>query len=65
VTTRSGIPLTWDTVETVQTFDPDYQPSSGSSIIGLAFLLDTPAEVDANYEQLVAVDLFAPLPRVG
>jgi catechol 2,3-dioxygenase-like lactoylglutathione lyase family enzyme len=49
-----GTRVAWDTIETVQSFDPDYQAPSGSSGIGLAFLLDSPADVDATYEKLVA-----------
>ena len=49
-----GIRLAWDTVETIQSIDPTHQPSSGSSGIGLAFLVDGPDEVDATYEKLVA-----------
>jgi len=47
-----GIRLAWDTVEEVQSFDPDYRQPSASGI-GLAFRLDTAAEVDATYEKLV------------
>jgi catechol 2,3-dioxygenase-like lactoylglutathione lyase family enzyme len=54
VTLPGGMRLAWDTIDTIRSFDPDYQPSSGDSRIGLAFRLDTPAEVDATYERLVA-----------
>lgn len=54
VTLPGGMRLAWDTVETVQSFDPSYQRSPGSSGVGLAFLLDRPQEVDATYEKLVA-----------
>jgi catechol 2,3-dioxygenase-like lactoylglutathione lyase family enzyme len=51
-----GIRVTWDTVDTIRSFDPDYeQPAEGAaSNVGLAFRLDTPAEVDAVYAALVA-----------
>ena len=49
-----GIRLAWDTLETVRSFDPDYHPPSGGSRIGLAFLMDSPADVDAAYEKLTA-----------
>jgi len=54
VTLPGGMRLAWDTQETVRSFDPEYQPPSGSPRIGLAFRLDTPAEVDATYERLLA-----------
>lgn len=54
VTLPGGTRLAWDTVDTIRSFDPDYQAPSGSPRIGLAFRLDSPAEVDAAYDQLVA-----------
>jgi catechol 2,3-dioxygenase-like lactoylglutathione lyase family enzyme len=54
VTLPNGLRLGWDTLETVRAFDPDHQVPSGGSSIGLAFLLETPAAVDATYERLVA-----------
>lgn len=53
LTLPGGIRLAWDTIETIRSFDPDYQPSVGGPGIALAFRLDTPAEVDATYEMLV------------
>jgi uncharacterized glyoxalase superfamily protein PhnB len=51
-----GVRLAWDTVGTIQSFDPSYeQPAAGAgSNVGLAFRLDTPAEVDTVYATLVA-----------
>ena len=49
-----GTRLAWDTIETIQSFDPGFEPPSGNSGIGLAFRLNTPAEVDTTYERLVA-----------
>ncbi len=54
LTLPGGTRLAWDTIETIRSFDPDFQASSGNSSIGLAFRLNTPAEVDATYERLVA-----------
>jgi catechol 2,3-dioxygenase-like lactoylglutathione lyase family enzyme len=54
VTLPGGIRLAWDTVETIRSFDPEHEPSSGSSGIGLAFRVPAPADVDATYERLVA-----------
>lgn len=51
---RGGLRLMWDTVETVRSFDPDWQPPSAGPRIGLAFRLDSPAEVDALYDKLVS-----------
>jgi uncharacterized glyoxalase superfamily protein PhnB len=41
-----------DTVEVVKTTDPDWEPPSGGHRIGLAFLCDSPAEVDSVYKEL-------------
>lgn len=48
----SGIRLAWDTLETVRSFDPDYQRPTGSPRVALAFRLETPAEVDRLYALL-------------
>jgi catechol 2,3-dioxygenase-like lactoylglutathione lyase family enzyme len=53
-TLPGGLRLLWDTVEGVRAFDPDYEATSGNRV-GLAFRLDTPAEVDATYERLVSL----------
>jgi uncharacterized glyoxalase superfamily protein PhnB len=53
VTSPGGMRIAWDTVETIKSFDADYEPPTDGSRIGLAFRLDTPAEVDATYERLV------------
>ena len=50
-----GLRLLWDTVETIRSFDPDWQPPSGGHRIGLAFRVDTPAEVDSTYDKLVSL----------
>src|SRR5262245_39032632 len=44
-TLPGGVRLAWDTVETIRSFDPDVELTSGQSRVGLAFRLDTPAEV--------------------
>jgi catechol 2,3-dioxygenase-like lactoylglutathione lyase family enzyme len=49
-----GLRLAWDTHETIRSFDPDFDVPSGSSSISLAFAHDSPADVDASYEKLVA-----------
>lgn len=48
-----GMRLMFDPVETVRSFDPDWQPPSGGQRFGLAFRLATPAEVDAAYKEMV------------
>ncbi len=48
-----GLRLAWDTVDTIRSFDPDYQQPSGSPRMGLAFKLDSPAAVDATYDRLI------------
>jgi catechol 2,3-dioxygenase-like lactoylglutathione lyase family enzyme/uncharacterized protein YndB with AHSA1/START domain len=50
-----GMRVLFDTVEVVRSFDPDWQPASGGNRMGLAFLCDSPAEVDAAYERLVSL----------
>ena len=39
----------FDTVETIRSFDPEWAPPTGGPRIGLAFRLETPAEVDRAY----------------
>ncbi|KAK1182030.1 VOC family protein [Streptomyces sp. NBS 14/10] len=53
-TLPGGLRLLWDTVAVVRSFDSDWTPSSsGSERIGLAFLCDSPADVDKTYAELV------------
>jgi catechol 2,3-dioxygenase-like lactoylglutathione lyase family enzyme len=53
VTLPGGLRLAWDTLETMQSFDTGYVKPNSSGI-GLAFLVDTPADVDSTYDRLVA-----------
>jgi uncharacterized glyoxalase superfamily protein PhnB len=54
-TLPGGLRVLWDTEETVRSFDPGWQPPrDGAGRVGLAFLCDSPREVDALYETLVA-----------
>ncbi|MEU7868351.1 VOC family protein [Dactylosporangium sp. NPDC049140] len=48
-----GVKLTWDTIETIHSFDPEWQPPVGGSRIGLAFECESPAEVDKVYAELL------------
>jgi catechol 2,3-dioxygenase-like lactoylglutathione lyase family enzyme len=54
VSLPGGMRLAWDTIDTIRSFDPGYEPPVGSPRVGLAFRCDGPAEVDATYEKLVA-----------
>ena len=53
VTLAGGLRLAWDTLETIRSFDPDWQPPAHGYRMSLAFRLDSPAEVDALYSALV------------
>ena len=50
-----GLKLAWDAVEIVRSFDPDWAPPSGGHRMGLAFRLESPAEVDQAYDELVSL----------
>lgn len=52
VTLTGGPRLAWDTVATVQSYDPGYEMPRDGHRIALAFECDSPAEVDALYEDL-------------
>jgi len=55
ITLPGGMRLAWDAEEMVRSFDPAWKAPAGGGRIGLAFLCDTPAEVDATYERLVSL----------
>jgi len=48
-----GLRLTWDTVDTIRSFDPGWAPASGGARMSLAFACATPAEVNATFARLV------------
>jgi len=48
----SGLRLGWDTVEVVQSFDPDWKPANSGGRTGLAFVCSSPAAVDELYASL-------------
>lgn len=52
-TLPGGLRFALDSVETILSFDKDWKPPSGGHRIGLAFLCDSPADVDTLYEELV------------
>jgi len=49
-----GLRLLFDTVDTVRSFDPTWEPASGGARMSLAFACASPAEVDAVHAELVA-----------
>jgi catechol 2,3-dioxygenase-like lactoylglutathione lyase family enzyme len=50
-----GLRIAWDTVETIRSFDADWQrPDGGGPRMSLAFELGSPEEVDAAYAELTA-----------
>ncbi|ETK37845.1 glyoxalase [Microbispora sp. ATCC PTA-5024] len=48
-----GLRLSWDTIETIHSFDPAWTPPTGSARVGLAFRCDSPQDVDRLYASLV------------
>lgn len=48
-----GVRIMFDTREVVRSFS-EWQPPSGGHRIGLAFVCDSPADVDATHTRLVA-----------
>jgi len=49
-----GLRLAWDTLEVILSFNAAWEEPVGHRM-GIAFLCDSPAEVDALYEQVTAV----------
>ena len=54
IVTPSGFRMAWDTIDTIRSFDPDWQPASGGFSVSLGFACDSPAEVDATHARLIA-----------
>ena len=52
-TLAGGLRLAWDTVETINSFDPEWKPPTGGARVGFAFECATPADVDSAYADLV------------
>lgn len=48
----AGLRIAWDSVEVIRSFDAEWDPPVGGHRIGLAFLCDSPAEVDELYRAL-------------
>jgi catechol 2,3-dioxygenase-like lactoylglutathione lyase family enzyme len=51
-TLPGGLRVAWDTLETIRSFDPEWEPPSGGQQVSLAFLCDSPGEVDSLYAEL-------------
>jgi catechol 2,3-dioxygenase-like lactoylglutathione lyase family enzyme len=49
-----GLRLLFDTVATVRSFDPAWEPATGGARMSIAFACPDPAEVDARHAELVA-----------
>ncbi|MFH8466158.1 VOC family protein [Streptomyces sp. NPDC017991] len=56
-----GLRFALDTEDTIRSFHPDWLPPTGGGRVALAFLCDSPAEVDATYEALLAAGHHAEL----
>lgn len=52
VTTPNGYRIAWDSAELIRSIYPDWQTPIGQRLT-LAFKCDSPAEVDALYDQIV------------
>ena len=48
-----GLRFAWDTEAVVRSIDPDFERPADSAV-GLAFLCDSPSEVDTTHAELVA-----------
>jgi catechol 2,3-dioxygenase-like lactoylglutathione lyase family enzyme len=53
-TVAGGLRVTWDSAESIRSFDPDWTPPTGGGAMRVAFLCDSPLEVDQQYRELVA-----------
>ena len=51
-TELAGLRLAFDTQDTIRSFDPTWSPPSGGHLAALAFACDSPAEVDATWDEL-------------
>lgn len=52
-TLPGGLRFTWDTIDTVRSFDPSWQSPRGGPAMGLAFVCDSPSDVDKAHDELV------------
>jgi uncharacterized glyoxalase superfamily protein PhnB len=49
-----GVRIMWDSEETLRSFDPEWQRPAGGPGVSLAFLCDSPSDVDRLFAELVA-----------
>ena len=56
-----GLQMTWDTIDTIHSFDPDWTAPVGGARSALAFDCGTPDEVDRVHAELVAAGATAHL----
>jgi catechol 2,3-dioxygenase-like lactoylglutathione lyase family enzyme len=47
-----GLRFTLDTEQAIRSFDPDWLPPSGGHRVAIAFLCESPADVDRVYREL-------------
>ena len=47
-----GLRLAWDTHEVIRSFDENWHPPTGGHGMGLAFLCDSPEQVDEQFNRL-------------
>lgn len=52
ITLPGGMRLGWDTEDVIRSFDDTFTPVAGAGRVGLAFLCDSAAGVDAAYATL-------------
>lgn len=57
-----GLRFVLDTTEIIRSFNPDWTPPSGGHRVALAFVCDSPTEVDERYHELVAAGYGGHLP---
>jgi len=57
-----GMRLSFDTQETIRSFDPGWSPTPGGQRVRLAFACESPAEVDRSWHELTAAGYDGHLP---
>jgi catechol 2,3-dioxygenase-like lactoylglutathione lyase family enzyme len=48
-----GLRFAFDTEESIRSFEPSWSPPSGGQRIGIAFLCESPEDVDRVYRELI------------
>lgn len=54
ITLPNGLRLAWDPISTITKFDDSWTAPIGSPRVALAFRCESPAEVDATHDRIVA-----------